>query len=841
MPSDPTKPLLRLTPRADQPRSVGLPRHVPSPEAFPRERQAAAIGPKFTRLAEVLARGENALELRADPAGLAPERLLVFEVRGSISAFAAAIQQIAGLELVDEEELDGDEGDEHPFAYLLVPDMVALRNLESLWRRWQAGQLVRGETIWANVFEHLRDLRPWGPNDRVHPSDRSFLVTIVDGLEDRETVRLEIELVFRSNEDAARESEAEVFGAITGRGGTIVSRARLPDISYHAVLTDVPVWAVREIIEQRIEGIAGLESVMHIRPQSEATTVEIGDPAETPPARGSQRALGEPILALLDGAPVSGHRHLAAHVELDDPFDLEPGAMVESRAHGTAMASLIIHGDLNRNEDPLPRQIHVIPVMGNGDGFPRDRLVVDLIYLAVTRLREQRPGIVIVNLSLGNRYRPFHNQLSPWARLLDRFAYRFGLLFIVSAGNQVNDFGIAAYATSRDYEDAVGQDRARSMVRALYGLMGERRMLSPAETVNGITVGSCNVDAVTPVDRALARVLVDPFPDHVMANPSSSLGPGFVRSVKPDILMPGAREHMRVVRNHAHIDVVPATASRGAGLKVAAPPRTGRENLDGYTNGTSAAAALASRSCHRIHDALEATYGEEFLRLSPLQRAVLLKALLVHPAQWPRDTADLIKATVGPWGRGQAGKQKDNIRRFIGYGYVDAEDAVACVEDRATFFATGMVGPDRIVTIDVPVPLAIGGKAQLHSLSATVAWFSPVSPGRKSYRSCRLKVLQPNHLDALAVAGHGWQPDERQINRGTVYSRCWSGENAPVVTPNMTVPFVVQRDPDQGTTVDEPIPFGLAVTISMPGEVGLYDEARARAAPPIRAPAAPGI
>lgn len=841
MPRDPTRPLLRLTPRADQPRPLGRPRPVPSPEAFPREHQAAAIGPKFTRLAQVLARGENALELRADPAGLAPERLLVFEVRGSISAFAAAIQQIAGLELVDEEELEGDEGDDHPFAYLLVPDMAALRNLESLWRRWQARQLVRGETTWANVFEHLRDLRPWGPNDRVHSSDRIFLASIVDGLDDRELVRVEIELVFRSNDAAAREGEAEVSGAITARGGVIISRSRLPDIYYHALLADVPVWAVREIIEQRIDGIAGLESVMHIRPQSEATTVEIGDPTETQPAEGAERALGEPILALLDGVPVSGHRRLAAHMDLDDPFDLEPGALVESRSHGTAMASLIIHGDLNRNEARLPRQIHVIPVMGNADGFPRDRLVVDLIYLAVTRLREQRPRIVIVNLSLGNRYRPFHSQLSPWARLLDRLAYRLGLLFIVSAGNQVNDFGIVAYATSRDYEDADGQSRARSMITALHTIMAERRLLSPAETVNGVTVGGCNIDAVTPADRALARTLVDPFPDHVMANPSSSLGPGFARSVKPDILMPGAREHMRFVRNHVHIDVVPATASRGAGLKVAAPPRAGRENREGYTNGTSAAAALASRTCHRIHDALEATYGEEFLRLSPLQRAVLLKALLVHPAQWPRDTADLIKATVGPWGRGQAGKQKDNIRRFIGYGYVDAEDAVACAADRATFFATGHLGADRIVTVDVPVPIAIGGKARPHSLSATLAWFSPVSPGRKSYRSCRLKILQPTDLETLAVAGHVWQPDEHQINRGTVYSRCWSGENAPAVAPNMTISLIVQRDPDQGTVVDQTIPFGLAVTISMPGEVALYDEARARAAPPIRAPATPGV
>lgn len=841
MPSDPTKPLLRLTPRADQPRPLGRPRPVPPPEAFPRERQRAAIGPKFTRLAEVLARGENALELRADPAGLAPERLLVFEVRGSISAFAAAIQQISGLELVDEEELEGDEGDKHPFAYLLVPDMAALRNLESLWRRWQAGQLVRGETTWANVFEHLRDLRPWGPNDRVHSSDRTFLATIVEDLENRELVRLEIELVFRSNDAAAWESEADVAGAITARGGAIVSRVRLYDISYHALLADVPVWAVREIIEQRIEGIAGLESVMHIRPQSEATTVEIGDPAESPAVDAGERALGEPILALLDGVPVSGHRRLAAHIDLDDAFDLEPGAMVEARAHGTAMASLIIHGDLNRVEDRLSRQIHVIPVMGDGDRFPRDRLVVDLIYLAVMRLREQRPGIVIVNLSLGNRYRPFHNQLSPWARLLDRLAYRLGLLFIVSAGNQVNDIGITTYATGRDYEEADGQSRATSMITALHGIMAERRLLSPAETVNGITVGGCNVDAVTPGDRALARLLVDPFPDNVMANPSSSLGPGFARSVKPDILMPGAREHMRFVRNHAHIDVAPTIASRGAGLKVAAPPRAGRENLDGYTNGTSAAAALASRTCHRIHDALEATYGEEFLRLSPLQRAVLLKALLVHPAQWPRDTADLIKATVGPWGRGQAGKQKDNIRRFIGYGYVDAEDAVACAADRATFFATGQVGADRIVTIDVPVPLAIGGKARPHSLSATVAWFSPVSPGRKSYRSCRLKILRPAEMDALAISSYSWQPDEHQINRGTVYSRCWNGKNAPVVTPDMTISLIVQRDPDQGLPVDESIPFGMAITISMPGEIALYDEARARAAPHVRAPAAPGV
>lgn len=835
MPSDPTKPLLRLKPQPDQPRPVGRAQPVPRPSAFPRDRQTETIGPKFTRLAEVLARGANALELRADPAGLAPERLLVFEVRGSISAFANAIQQVAGLELVDEEELEGDDGDEQPFAYLLVPDMAALRNLEALWRRWQAGQLVWGEGAWGNVFELLRDLRPWGPADRVQRTDLGFLVDAIEGRAEDEVVRLEVELVFRINEAAAADCEANVRAAIEGCGGRILSRSRIGDIAYHALLADLPVWAVRQIVEQRNDGIAGLDPVMHIRPQSAATTIDIGDSHEPDDRAVEPRALGEPILALLDGVPVAAHRLLADHIDLDDPFGLEPGALVAARSHGTAMASLIVHGDRNRAEQPLPRQIHVVPVMGGNDDFPPDRLVIDLIYLAIVRLREQRPNVVIVNLSLGNKFRPFHNQLSPWARLLDRLAHRFGLLFIVSSGNVGREFGVAAYPTGIAFEAADPQHRATSMISALHAVMAERRIFSPAETVNGLTIGACNQDSVTPADRALARALIDPYPDHATANPSSTLGPGFARSVKPDILMPGAREHLQVVRNHAHIDVRPALASRGAGLKVAAPPIGGRENLDGYTNGTSAAAALASRTCHRIHDALEATYGDDFLRLAPIHRAVLLKALIVHPARWPREVAELIKATVGPWGRGQASKQKDNIRRFLGFGCVDAEDAIACAADRATFFATGLLPRDRTITIEVPVPQAIGGKAQPHSLFATLAWFTPVSPGRKSYRSCRLKILKPAELGALGVAAHSWQPDENQTNRGTVFSRCWAGEEAPVVTPNMTIPLVIQRDPDQGAAVDEPVAFGLAVTLEMPGEIDLYNEVHARVAPPVRA------
>lgn len=773
------------------------------------------------------------MELRRDPTALAPERLLVFEVRGSLSAFAAAIARVPGLELIDEEELAGDDSDKAPVAYLMVPDIRALRELESLWRRWLDGRLQRGETPWRDVFSLLRDLRPWGPQDRIQPADMSALEEEIDGRAANDLVKLEIELIFRANENTAANGEQEVRAFIAVGGGRIISRSRIPDIAYHALLAELPVRLIRDAIDLSQNGIAGLESVMHVRPQSIASTIELSDATEDEQGRPVGN-LGLPILGLLDGVPVAAHVLLGPHVTVDDQFQLEPMTPVAERVHGTAVASLIIHGDRNKAEASLPRRIHVIPVLGSRDAFPEDRLIVDLIYSAIIAMRDgvaaTGPGVLIVNMSLGNRRRIFQGQLSPWARLLDRLAYRFGILFVVSAGNVTERFSIGAFNSQIAFEQANAATRASETLRSVHAVAAVRRLLSPAETVNGMTIGAYNEDAITPAARRMARIIIDPYPETSITNPSSALGPGFGLSVKPDVLLPGAREHLRVVHTIPPIEVQPTGPGRAAGLRVAAPPLGGRENVDGYTNGTSAAAALASRTCHRIHDALEATYGQEFLNLSHLHRAVLLKALLVHPAKWPEATAQLIRQTVGPADGRLHVQQKDNIRRFLGYGVVDADDAVACAADRATFWAVGTLRPDKIVPIVLPIPVAMRGQARPHSLSATVAWFTPVSPGRKRYRSVRLKLLEPDGLEALSVKAHKDQPDLNQSNRGTVFTRHWSGDRAPIIGANATVNVIVQRDPDQGNAIDEPIPFGLAVTISMPGVIEIYEQVRQRLA-----------
>ncbi|MCM5689770.1 S8 family peptidase [Sinorhizobium meliloti] len=835
MASDPSKPILRLHPSAAAPRQVGRQANIQRPEPFARQRQDQQFTPTFRRLAEVLQRDPTGLALRADPTALAPERLLVFEVKGDIANFASAINRVPGLELIDEEELPSDE-DKSPFAYLLVPDLVALRQILSLWRNWLTGQVLpAGYTPWRDVFACLRDLRVWGPDDRVQPMDAQILEEEIDGREDRELIPLEIELIFRSAANAGAVGEATVRQAIAQAGGRVIHRALIDDIAYHALLAEMPVASIRMAIDRDPGSLAGVEPIMHIRPQSVVTGIEANDSLPPSAPVAEQPVSPASILALLDGVPVAGHPLLRRHLNVEDHFGLEPDALVSQRVHGSAMASLIVHGDRNRPEPALPRQIHCIPVMGNDDRFPADRLIVDLIYQAVLQMRggaqPSAPWVIFVNISLGNTRRPFHGQLSPWARLLDRLAYRFGILFLVSAGNVTSSFPVPAFATRVAFEDAAHGTRAEGVVNAIASIVADRRLLSPSETVNGLTIGGRNLDWVPQADRALARANVNPFTQLDTANPSSALGPGFADSVKPDILMPAAREHLRVVGSGGGIVVSPAGAARGAGLKVAAPPRPGMEGAEAFTNGTSAATALASRTAHRIHDALETAYGQEFLQLSGTHRAVLIKALLVHPARWPEEASALVKRLVGPFGQGQASRQKDNIRRFFGYGLYDADDAVACASDRATFWCVGDLARERSVDVVVPIPAVMGGQARPHSFGATLAWFTPVLPGRKSYRGVKMKILAPDDLTDLAVKGHGSQPDLNQTNRGTVFTRQWSGDRAAVVAEGMTITLKIQREPDPGGPIDEAVPFGLAVSLDMPGELRLYDQVRARLQP----------
>jgi hypothetical protein len=170
-------------------------------------------------------------------------------------------------------------------------------------------------------------------------------------------------------------------------------------------------------------------------------------------------------------------------------FALE-GRAVGPRLHGTAMASAVVNGDLQGPALPsLGRLVHFVSVMyappeiDAEEMFP-DRLPADLFNEAIVRMKvgadASAPHVIIVNASLGDRNKPYSGRMSGWARVIDYLSHRYGIVFIISAGNHVddlvtNDLDIIAFEALTD------ADKAKVALRASGAAMAYRRVLAPAE------------------------------------------------------------------------------------------------------------------------------------------------------------------------------------------------------------------------------------------------------------------------------------------------------------------------------------------------------------------------
>lgn len=413
---------------------------------------------------------------------------------GSVQNFASAVSRIAGLEFAGEEELLPDEFDENPEYYLLVPQLEALGQIVSLWQTWQrTGAVPKNYTPWRDLFAQLRSVRPWGPADRVSDQNRDYFRRAIDGAPDNELFRIEVELVFRASAESSREAESEVISHIAGRGGAIIYRARRHEFAYHALLVDVTVAEIRRIAGLDPSSLAGVDPVASIVPQSVGTPIEALDRVPLDQVRpGAQ--IDEPIAAIFDAVPVQAHPLLAGRLLLDDPADLETRA-AGPRIHGTAMASIVLHGDLNEPPSPVSRRIYFqsvmyAPALGR-ERFEDDRLVVDVIAEAVIRMRaNDGQNVIVVNLSLGDRTKPFSGRISTWGRALDYLAFTYGILFLVSAGNCVDNIPISEFADAAAFEAAPAADRAKAILRSLDALKADRRLLAPADSINALTIGA---------------------------------------------------------------------------------------------------------------------------------------------------------------------------------------------------------------------------------------------------------------------------------------------------------------------------------------------------------------
>ena len=573
-------------------------------------RQSQRLSPRFDRLRDVAAQpaAQASMTLRADPDGIAPERALVFEVAGSLGDFYSQVGRIKGLEflLEDNAEIEPDD-DFHVVQtkkggkvrseesvdgrlYMAMPDMRALRVILRLWDLFRQGQKMPwGFAPWGTLFELLSNLRAWGPQDRVLPETLDYWRKRIAERPD-DPVRFEVELWYHERAERRTEAVGGVEGQLAELGGQVVSSSVIEPIRYHGVLVDLPPDRVRELIDHPDVALARLDDIMYLRPQSLAFIAEPEEPGERAAALDQAGPEGDAIAALLDGVPVVNHQRLADRIILDDPDDYSARTPAAKRSHGTSMASLIVHGDLQAGDQPLSRPLYVRPVMiydaaTDAETTPPDRLPLDVIYIAVRRLLEgdggepaSAPAVVVINLSLGDLNRPYAGRISPWARLMDWLAFRYRVLFLISAGNVRSWLPIRDFATTAEWSAATPEQREAAVIAALNSEKATRSLLSPAEGLNAIAVGAWHADEFAAAPDAFH--LKDPFPSGGMPNVSSGIGLGFRQTVKPDLLFDGGRELVRASEDEGHVWLAVDPGGNYAGQMSAAPDGGASGRLD---------------------------------------------------------------------------------------------------------------------------------------------------------------------------------------------------------------------------------------------------------------------
>jgi hypothetical protein len=809
------------------------------------EKQAERLGAAIGRITDAFEAGRVTA---SDEPAAAPEQVLVLEVAGELTDFVKAIERVPGLEFLVEaaqERVESGaefaavdrEGRAHRYdrlLYLVFSDHAAWQELLGLWQRFQQGErMPYGKAPFAHMFSRLETLRPWDDSDRLERTGalRAWALELAQ-LPD-EPVQLEIELWLRAEKARQERAIKELAEDLKRHGGQVLSECVRPEISYHGVLAEVPARLIAETIERHDVRWVRTNSIRFFHAVGQlAVTSEEGESEDAIDivAQRPLPATSEPRLAILDGVPLAGHTLLAGRITVDDPDGWEGLVEAGRRNHGTAMASLVVHGDLNANSSSQPSQVYVRPILWDqtpswvhGEGreeLPRDRLAVDVIHSAIARLYEGEdpaaPSVRVVVLALGDSVCQFDRFISPLARLLDWLQSRHEILILVSAGNHTHDLTLPG-----DLDGSDPQELQHEMLCAIARSAGMRRLLSPAESINALTIGAAHADSA-PYRDDDGRIEPIITPD--LPNVCSALGGGVRRSVKPDLLLPGGRQLLmpepRIAGASQAFSV--SASRRPPGLRAAAPGRqAGILDATSYSTGTSAATALAGHHAGHVLTLLEELRARyEAAMPGPEFDAVLVKAALVHSAVWGSARRFIEQANDGL----DAGRSRELATRMVGYGRAEPAGMLVCDEHRASALAASRLTDGHAHAYRFPLPAALAAVTDRRRLTLTMAWLTPINPEHRLYRRAAVEV-EPGGLPSRFV--ERTDVEAYAARRGTVQHEVRTGRRAVPYAPGADIELVVSCRADAGSLAGS-VPYAIIVTLEAPENLSLpiYQQVR---------------
>lgn len=784
----------------------------PSPEQADREHKTPVFtktvrpsyGRQFNRLQpsfNVLrtAFEQKALKVQQSPTGINPDFALVFEIIGTVDNFYTAVKNTEGLEWIFDRESDEFEPDNDFYQvdkksgervdnslngklYCVMSNQQAMDQLLSLWQRYLNGEVdvfKRGFAGIRDVFTHIREIRKWDAQDRIaetHAIDywRESLEFDSDS-----PIPFEIELFFRSDSHKRGRAADAIRHELQLLNGRVIQECVISEIFYHGMLVELPRVAIEDLVNRYEEiELSQVDDIMFFRPTCQSVFVSATD-SEAYESAGEETTLptGDAVVAVFDGMPMQNHRLLRGRVIIDDPDNYATGYESKYRIHGTSMVSLTIYGDLKRGETPISSPVYVRPILKpkqSGfdkvtEGVPNDSLFIDVLHRAVKRMMEgddgdeaTSPNTRIINLSIGDPVRQLAVTMSPTARLLDFLAYKYNLLFIISAGNhpEVTCF------VGKSFDELKSLDiveRTRIFGEAIKNNQRNLRVLAPAESLNGLTIGALYDDYTNPeeTDRFIWAV------EKGLPSPVSAIGKGYRSIITPDLFYYGGREFIKKLLD-GKIDWV--ESSREPGCLSAAPYGIGDSDGCAFSFGTSDAAAQITHEAAKCHDVLKQVFADQTGAAMPVDStAILLKAMLTHGASWEPITDKLSSAMRS---------SPKQLCKWLGNGIPNINRVIECTKERITLIGLGALKKDKGDIFRLPLPVDFSSRLMKRRLTVTLSYLSPVVPNKQTYRGAQLwftiddgeKGLVPDRQNTE------WQA----VRKGTLQHEIFEGED-PIV------------------------------------------------------------
>jgi hypothetical protein len=832
-------------------------RIVPPKPVYPTVGAIAKhIQPKLTKLQHAL---DRRMRIQQGAEGVNPEEILVLETAGKVDDFYKAVQRVEGLEWLIEEDFEGEPDEDF---YMLdengkqtdkeLPSRLYLVSTNSEALNWLANhfkeyandpesKVKRGYGKFREVFKQLRDVRFWDYKDRLDGSD--FLDEWLQNNEEG-IIKFQIELWFRNSEERRAEAQQQVTDLVKDSGGRVITMCVIPEIKYHALLVEVPGSEMRRIIEgAEVKSLIKCSDVMYFKQLAQTMTLPAEEDEEDiviPESEPIDEPMpsGEPIVAIFDGFPMGGHMNLDGRLRLDDPDGFGEDYEAHRRQHGTAMSSLIIHGDLSNRGAAINTPLYVRPVMrpfgDKQECMPEDILGVDLIHRAVRRLFEGEngqppvaPKVKIINFSIGDAARVFYRSMSPMAKLLDWLSYKYDVLFVISAGNIVDQL-FPMGCSYEVFKDKSQDEISKVITNELLKLRMEHRILSPAESINNLTVGAVHKDYSKIIEGGYK---INPY-DCVHPSTYTRFGGGFKNSVKPDLVYDGGKQLLLAYRTSDSSMLTPSLQIGTPGVETAWPSPT--RNDSAFTKGTSGATALISRHAYHCYQELEEILDAYGLPDSHVH--LMIKALTVHGCSWD-GIADNIEKFLPA---GLDGRTIKGIKRqWIGYGYPEFDKSLLCTPQRVTVLGFGDLQNEEAHVYRMPLPPSLASKDVKRKLTVTLAWMSDVAPQTQRYRKAKLwiEMLENQRIaDSRTDLADAWAP-----RRGTLQHEVFESELPFPFEDGDSLRIKVNCANDAGE-IEKPIKYAIAVTlelgegvdVDLMNEINIYEEVRDRLRVPIR-------